>query len=94
MFRAAAGNVDRMKVLIAAKASVEQRNLDGCTPIYIAAGHGQTECMKLLLGVKADVDKAADNGLNYSDMYCSRARVNRVYETASWCESRCGQSKR
>jgi len=68
MFRAAFGNVDCMEVLIAAKASVDQKNLEGCTPTCFAAARGQIECLKLLLGTKADVDNNASNkmdGLRY-----------------------------
>ena len=32
---------------------------NGCTAITLAAERGQTECMKLLVGAKAEVDKAA-----------------------------------
>ena len=38
---------------------------DGITPAYIAAEKGQAECLQLLIGAKADVDKSrTDNGCN------------------------------
>ena len=32
---------------------------NGCAAINLAAEQGQSECLKLLVGAKADVDKAA-----------------------------------
>ena len=48
-----------MNLLVGAKADVHKLSGNVCAAINLAAERGQTECIKLLVGVKADVDKAA-----------------------------------
>jgi ankyrin repeat protein len=51
------GHTEAVKLLLAAKASVDAANKDGWTPLYIAARKGHTEAIKLLLAANADPTK-------------------------------------
>ena len=50
-----------MKLLIKAKAAINQAMNDGCTPLFIASQQGHVEAVKLLIKAKAAINKAKSN---------------------------------
>ena len=55
MIAVEAGNVERLNMLLAAKADVNMQSKDGSTPLHLAAQHGRREIMSSLLNAKADL---------------------------------------
>lgn len=56
------GDIDTLKQLIQKGYYVGGFDEDdGCTPLYMAAGNGHIECVKLLLESKANVNKGSTN---------------------------------
>ncbi len=56
IYYASAGNVEKVKSLLAAKANVNARYYDGGTPLIGAARYGHTEVVRLLIEAKANVN--------------------------------------
>ena len=53
---AASGYHDVMKILLYHKCTVDVRDHDGITPLYLATYHGNYEVMKMLVGAFANVN--------------------------------------
>ncbi|KAH6626571.1 ankyrin repeat-containing domain protein [Chaetomium sp. MPI-SDFR-AT-0129] len=60
------GKTDLVKRLLDAGAQVDRPDLDGNTALALAVKHGELTCASLLLGARADVDKAWVND-EYND---------------------------
>jgi ankyrin repeat protein len=59
---AAGGSADIVQALLAAKAAVDARQLNGNTPLTIASAKGRADVVRILLAAKADIGAADDNG--------------------------------
>lgn len=60
---ASAGNVEKLKELIASGANVDEGDEEGRTALHFACGYGEMECAKLLIAAKANLN-AMDNNQN------------------------------
>ena len=56
------GNLEVVKVLIEAKAKVNQAKENGATPLFIASQKGKLEVVKVLIEAKAKVNQARGDG--------------------------------
>jgi hypothetical protein len=76
------GEIDVVKVLLGAKASVLAVDSDKNTPLHYAAGYGETECVKLLL------EKCARHilypGSSVSSVWSSSVDSWRTPKNAAW----------
>lgn len=72
-----AGQTETVEALIAHGAEVDARDIEGITPLYLAATHGQTEMVEALIASGADVN--VHNDLGWTPLH--RAGANGETET-------------
>ncbi|KAL3929813.1 MAG: hypothetical protein SGPRY_001799 [Prymnesium sp.] len=70
----AAGNVQHCRVILEAKADPDVRNLQGQTPLMLAASKGHEECLTCLLNAQADVLACSPDGRTALHAACATAR--------------------
>ena len=56
------GNIDRVRELIAAGANVNQQDIDGWTPLHLAAYNGHQAVVQALIAAGADVNQQDNDG--------------------------------
>ncbi len=52
-----AGDVDLLKKLVAEGADVDEQDEEGRTALHFAAGYGELDCVKVLIGAKVRVSQ-------------------------------------
>ncbi len=60
---AACGGQHDVAMLLARGAEVNSRDNEGRSPLFLAAGHGQIECVRILLGAGAYPDARSKAGI-------------------------------
>ena len=56
------GDLDKVRRLIDSGFDIEERDANGCSPLYIAASHGREEIARLLIQCGADTEAATNGG--------------------------------
>ena len=68
--------LDRRKLLLRAKAEVDQAGIYGDTPLIVAAANGHLACVELLLAGGANVHHKGNDGLSALDCtHCKHTAV-------------------
>ena len=88
------GEIDCVRLMIAAGAAVNQADSDGFTPLCIACQNGHLECARLLLEAGAAVSQAKEDGATPLVIACFQGHLEVAKLLSSYGASRAAVPSR